>query len=384
MQAPPRFKIPIIDLKGEYNFLAKEIRREIKECFETHSWILGPKVAQLEEAVAQYVGMKYAAGVASGTDALILCLRALAISLKKKEFFNKKDEIITTPLTFIATGEAILRSGATPVFVDVEPATFNISSQAINKAINKNTVGVLPVHLYGLPSQMDEILKIARKNNLFVVEDAAQAFGAEFKGKKAGSMGEAGVFSFFPSKNLGGYGDGGMVVTNNSKLARLVKILRDHGQEKKYNACFLGYNSRLDSLQAAILLAKLSSIDRLNKLRREIAKKYRVRLGDIKEIKLPCEPVDSVHAYHLYTVEVSSQRDKLLKFLRSCRIDARVYYPVLLHKMRAFRNCKVKGSLKNAESLSEKILTLPMYPFLSDKQIDYVTYAIKKFFKHSS
>lgn len=382
MNINSKFKIPINDLKKEYNFLAKEINRQINECFKTHLWILGPKVTQLEEAVAQYLGVKYAAGVASGTDALVLSLRALAIKLKKKEFFEKKDEIITTPLTFIATGEAILRSGATPVFVDVEEDTFNISPQKIVGAINKNTVGVIAVHLYGLPSLMDEILRIARNNNLFVIEDSAQAFGAEFKGKKVGSMGDAGAFSFFPSKNLGGYGDGGMVVTNNSKLARLIKILRNHGQRKKYDAYYLGYNSRLDSLQSAILLAKLSKIDKLNKLRREVAEKYRAQLKDIKEIKLPYQPSDRVHVYHLYTIEVSSRRDRLLNFLRSGGIDARIYYPLLLHKMNIFRDCKVGGDLKNAERISKKILTLPMHPFLNDKQLDYITSRIKKFFKY--
>ncbi|MBU1523445.1 MAG: DegT/DnrJ/EryC1/StrS family aminotransferase, partial [Candidatus Omnitrophica bacterium] len=228
---------------------------------------------------------------ASGTDALLLSLRALAIKEKNKEYFDKKDEVITTPFTFVATAEAIVRSGATPVFVDVNLATFNICPKEIKKAITKNTVGILPVHLYGNSCRMDEILKIAKENNLFVVEDTAQAFGGTYstkgaclparqgsasggKGKKLGTIGNCGAFSFFPSKNLGGCGDGGLIATNNIRLAELVRILRNHGQIKKYNASYIGYNSRLDSIQAAILLVKLKYVDKFNQLRREIAKKY--------------------------------------------------------------------------------------------------------------
>ncbi|MBU0693139.1 MAG: DegT/DnrJ/EryC1/StrS family aminotransferase [Candidatus Omnitrophica bacterium] len=408
-----KVEIPALDLKREYDFLRKDIARELRSCFESQQWILGEKVTQFEEKAAKYLGVKHAIGVASGTDALLLSLRALAIKEKNKEYFDKKDEVITTPFTFVATAEAIVRSGATPVFVDVNLATFNICPGEIKKAITKNTVGILPVHLYGNSCRMDEILKIAKENNLFVVEDTAQAFGGTYstkgaclparqgsasggKGKKLGTIGNCGAFSFFPSKNLGGCGDGGLIATNNIRLAELVRILRNHGQIKKYNASYIGYNSRLDSIQAAILLVKLKYVDKFNQLRREIAKKYNEAFKDIKQLQTPKpltinhqpstinqqpSTINYGHVYHLYTIKVTSGRDELLKFLNSSGIDTRPYYPILLSKMKAFKNCKIKGDLKNAKDLSKKILSLPIHPFLKDEEIDYVISTVKKFFK---
>ncbi|MBP7089013.1 MAG: DegT/DnrJ/EryC1/StrS family aminotransferase, partial [Candidatus Omnitrophica bacterium] len=329
--------IPLLDLKREYLFLKKEIDKQLEDCFATQQWVLGGKVSELEGKISKYLGSKYAIGVNSGTDALVLSLRSLAIKLKKKNYFDKKDEIITTPFTFIATVESIVNSGATPVLVDIDPDTFNISPQAVKKAITKNTVGIIPVHLYGLSCDMDEILKVAKENNLFIIEDVAQSFGATYKKKKLGTLGDYGAFSFFPSKNLGSYGDGGLVVTNNKKLFEYIKSLRNHGQSKQYDATYLGYNSRLDSIQAAVLLAKLKYIDRFNNLRRKIAHQYNKDFAAIKQIKTPVELKNSISVYHLYTLKVLNQRDNLLKYLNSFGIEARVYYPKLINEMEAFK-----------------------------------------------
>ncbi|MCD6228335.1 MAG: DegT/DnrJ/EryC1/StrS family aminotransferase [Candidatus Omnitrophica bacterium] len=376
-----KFNIPIVDLIREYNFLKREIQKEFKDCFKTHDWVLGSKVTMFEKNVAKYLRTNYAIGVASGTDALVLSLKALALKLKRREFFDKKDEIITTPLTFIATVEAILRSGATPVLVDVDYNTFNISPPEIKKALTKNTVGIVCVHLYGLGCQMSEILKVAGENNLFVLEDTAQAFGGVYKGKKLGTLGNLGAYSFFPSKNLGCYGDGGLIVTNDRRLAELVRVLRNHGQRKRYHARYIGYNSRLDSIQASVLLAKLNYIDKFNKKRREIAQKYHQGLEDLKEVKVPLEPKETLHTYHLYTLKVLSKRNQLLQFLNLKGVDVRIYYPVLINKMEAFRSCTVKKKLENATILSKQILTLPIHPFLKDEEIDYIISLVRRFFK---
>ncbi len=375
-----RVNIPIVDLKREYAFLKKDVERNLKPLFNSQRWILGPSVGKLEERTAQYLGVNHTIGVASGTDALLLSLRALCIYRKKKEFFDKKDEIVTTPLTFIATTEAIIRSGATPVFVDINPHTFNLDPSNIKKAINKNTVGIVPVHLYGLPCYMDEILEIAHKYGLFVVEDCAQSFGAEYKGKKTGIFGDCGAFSFFPSKNLGAYGDGGLIVTNNRHLAELVKILRVHGQDKRYRAEHIGYTSRLDSIQAAVILAKLKYIDKFNRSRIRIAKNYNRIFVKLKGIRIPFVPQNVKHIYHLYTIKVVRKRNMLLRYLNYRGINARIYYPLPLYKMAAFRSIKISGSFKNTEDTISKIISLPIHPFLKDKEVKYITSTIE-FFK---
>jgi dTDP-4-amino-4,6-dideoxygalactose transaminase len=376
-------KVALLDLKREYKFLRKYIHAQLDDCFGLHQWILGDKLAEFESTVANYLGVKYALGVGSGTDALILALRALAIKSKSKEFFSKKDEIITTPFSFVATTEAIIRSGATAVFVDVDPDTFNIDPKQIKKAITKNTAGIIPVHLYGLSCNMEMINRIARTNNLFIVEDVAQAFGAVFAGKMLGTIGDCGAFSFFPSKNLGCYGDAGLVATNSAKLANLIRVLRNHGQTKKHNASFLGYNSRLDSIQAAILLAKLKYIDRFNNLRIKKAKRYNRELKDIGQIQTPqIINGERSHVFHLYSIKVPAKtRDALLGYLNSKGIAARIYYPRLLSNMGAFKNCKIKGSLNNAKQLLNQIISLPIHPFLRDAEISYITKGISRFFK---
>ena len=375
-----KMNIPLLDLKKEYQLLKNDIDTQIKECLSSHHWILGEKVVEFEKKVAKYLEVKYTVGVASGTDALILGLAALALKRKKKVFFDKRDEIITTPLSFIATAEAIVRSGATPVFVDIEPDTFNIDPKEIKKAITPRTAGIMPVHLYGLPAKMDEIKRIAKRHDLFVIEDAAQGFGCEYKNKKVGSFGDCSAFSFFPSKNLGAYGDGGLISTNDKNIFELLKVLRNHGQTKVYSADYLGFNSRLDSMQAAVLLSKLKYIDKANNKRRQIAKEYSSALKNIKGISIPKEYKSARHIYHLYTVVVNKKRDQLLKYLNSCGIACRVYYPYLLPKMKVFKSAKAKGSLPVASSLTKKLLTIPLYPFLQKSEIAYIIRQIRSYF----
>lgn len=370
--------IGILDLHREYATIADEVKKQFNDCLNTQAWILGKKVTEFEDSCAQYLNTKYTVGLNSGTDALILALRAMAIKAKGREFFDKKDEIITTPFTFIATAEAIVLAGATPVFVDID-SDFNISPDAIEKAINKNTVGIIPVHLYGLCAKMTEIKKIAKANKLFIVEDVAQAFGAECDGKKAGTIGDIGCYSFFPSKNLGGYGDGGLVSTNDKKLGELFKVLRNHGQTKSYQAKHIGYNSRLDSIQAAILSVKLKQIDVMNAKRVAIAAQYNAAFKNNSNLVTPGIPVGSSHVYNLYTLSVKHRRDKLLKCLNDNGIGARVYYPYLLSDMPAFKCAKVKGKLTNAKSATKQCLTLPVHPFLTQEEVEFVVKAVLAF-----
>lgn len=372
-------KIGILDLHREYLGIAAQVKQRLEDCFKSQAWILGEPVIELEKECAAYLGAKYAVGLNSGTDALILGLRALALKVKGKEYFDKKDEIITTPFTFIATAEAIVHAGATPVFVDIDLNTFNILPMAVEKAVTKNTVGILPVHLYGLPAPMKEILNVAKKYKLFVLEDVAQAFGATSNGKKAGVLGDCGCYSFFPSKNLGGYGDAGMAVTNDKKIAEFLKLLRNHGQSAVYKADYIGYNSRLDSIQAAVLLVKLKDIDRYNKKRQMIAAQYDAALRDLANIAIPHVPSGCSHVYNLYTLRIKNNRAKFLKYLNDKGIGARVYYPYLLSQMRAFKNSKVKGKLTNAMLAAKQVVTLPVHPFLTPAEVEYVIQTVKAF-----
>ena len=378
-------RIPLLDLKREYFFLKKPIARAVKECFLSQNWILGKKGKKFEVKVANFLKTKYAIGTASGTDSLLLSLKALSIKLKKKEFFSKRDEIITTPFTFIATAEAIVRSGATPVFVDIDPDTFNINHYAIKKAITKNTVGILPVHLYGLAADMKEISKIAKENNLFTLEDAAQGFGGKLGKKKVGSFGDAGAFSFFPSKNLGGYGDGGIITTNDYKLAEIVKMLRNHGEKKRYQAEYIGYNSRLDDIQAAILTEKIKYIEKFNLLRRKTAHIYNNNFKSLTGVETPYEPNNYYHIFHLYTLKVSAKkRGKLLKYLNSSGIGARVYYPFPIYKMKPYKNIvKINGTFHGLKKVMPQILSIPIHPFLKQEEIHYITARINRFFREN-
>jgi len=360
-------KIPLLDLQMEYRQTMEEIDESILKCVSNAKYILGPEVSELEQKIASYINTKYAIGVSSGTDALVLSLRALAIKLKGKEFWDRKDLIITTPFSFTATGDAILRAGATPLFVDIDPATFNIDPEQIKKAILKyrgKVTGILPVHLYGQPSNMDEITKIAKESDLFIVEDCAQSFGAKWDGKQVGSFGDAGCFSFFPSKNLGGFGDGGMITTDDDELAEIVRMLRKHGGKDKYNALYIGYNARLDTLQAAILLAKMNHVDEFNNQRRKIAKFYDEHLKEMSWIKRPEVHKKAYHVYHQYTVRLlNKKRDEIQRKLKEKGIQTMIYYPVILPDMKVFKDrCECLGELRNAIEATEQVLSLPIEP----------------------
>ncbi len=379
--------IPMLDLRLEYEYMKADIDSAIAKCLNHQKWILGPEVKELEQNVAEYLGTKHCIGCSSGTEALVLALRALAIKRKGTEFFDRSDEVLTTPFTFTATGDAILRAGATPVFVDIDPCTYNISVEGIKKYISGNrgrAAGIIPVHLYGQSCDMDEIIPLARENGLFIVEDVAQAFGADWKGRKLGSIGDAGCFSFFPSKNLGGFGDGGMVATDDDDTAELAGMLLKHGGRDKYNVDHIGYNARMDTLQAAVLLAKLKYIDEFNTKRKKISSLYQSGLAGIREIELPVETAGFNHVFHQYTIRVKGgNRDSLHAYLSENRIGTMVYYPVPLHNMGVFQNGRaLRGeALPHSEKAVAEVLSLPIEPLMKEEDVSFVCRRIKNFFQ---
>jgi dTDP-4-amino-4,6-dideoxygalactose transaminase len=364
-------QIELINLKRQYKNLKDEINQAIEKVLENGQYILGPEVKALEKEIAEYLGVRYAIGVANGTDALVLSLRALNI--------GPGDEVITTPFTFFATSEAISQVGATPVFVDIDPDTYNINPDLIEEKITEKTKAIIPVHIFGQPCDMDKIMEIAKKHNLYVIEDACQAIGSEYKGQKVGTFGDVACFSFFPTKNLGGYGDGGMVVTNNKDLAEKVDILRKHGSKKKYYNEEIGYNSRLDELQAAILRVKLKYLDVWNNQRISAANKYNELLNDLSDaIKTPYKLPEVKHIYHLYCIE-SKKREFLMEKLKEYGIATGIYYPVPLHLQKAYANLGYKeGDLPVAEEVCRKIFAIPMYPEITDEEINYVSEVLHK------
>lgn len=367
--------VPMLDLKREYEFIKPDVDAALSRALEHQAWIMGPEVKELETRVAEYVGAKFALGCASGTDALVLALRALAHHRRGQEYFTPEDEVITTPFTFTATGDAIIRAGATPVFADIEPGTFNLDPAQVKAAITSRTVGIIPVHLYGQACSMEEISALARLHGLFIVEDVAQAFGAAVDGRKCGAWGDCGAFSFFPSKNLGGFGDGGMVTTNDPDLAAMVDMLRRHGGRDKYNVDHLGYNSRLDTLQAAVLLAKLKHLDTFNTLRRRIAGHYSHSFARLPGITTP-PATNGNHVYHQYTLR-APDRDRLAAALKQRGVATMVYYPVPLHRMKVFAGrCRAAGPLDNSEQAAQEVLSLPIEPLLSDKELAMVAAAV--------
>lgn len=372
--------IPLLDLNREYLAYKQELDQALLEAVSSANYILGPEVNKLEEEVANYLGTEHCLGVASGTDALVISLRALAIKFKGKEYFSPEDEIITTPFTFTATGGSILRSGATPVFIDIDPATFNLDPQKAAEAITENTVGIVPVHLYGQACAMDQLNTLAEKHGLFILEDVAQAFGGKYKQKKLGSIGHMAAFSFFPSKNLGAFGDGGMLATADDELAEISRMLSKHGGRDKYNVNYLGYNSRLDTLQAAILLIKLKYVDHFNSLRRKIADCYNEALESLDWLATPSE-TEKGHVYHQYTLCVKNgRRDYLQKKLKEQGIATAVYYPLLLTSMQLYqRRCIVPATLEQSEKACREVLSLPVEPLLSKKELNYVVDTIKSF-----
>ena len=350
-------RTPVYDPLPEVEFLWPELEEAFRRVMHSGQYILGPEVEALEQEVAAYLRVKHAIGVNSGTDALVIALRALGV--------GPGDEVITTPFTFFATAEAISLVGATPVFVDIDPRTFNLNPKLIEPALTPRTKAILPVHLYGLPAEMDPILEIARAHGLKVLEDCAQAFGATYKGKKVGTLGDAGAFSFFPTKNLGGYGDGGLIATNDDGVAELARMLRAHGSQKKYHNEMVGYNSRLDALQAAFLRVKLRHVDAFNARRREVAAYYHQLLHGVLGMVL--SPLVEGHVFHQYTIRIPEGRDRVAEVLRREGVGTMVYYPVPLHKLPVYAHMGV--ILPEAERAAEEVLSLPMGPFLSEEDL---------------
>jgi len=398
--------ISMLDLKREYEYMKPDIDVAIQRCLEHQQWIFGPEVKEFEDKIAEYLAVKHCIGASSGTDALVLALRALAIKTKGQEYFDRSDLIITTPFTFTATGDAILRAGATPLFVDIDPATYNLDPSLISSCLasfphglsnvahsQSHVVGIVPVHLYGQSCLMDKIMSIASEYNLFVVEDCAQAFGGEWqkakdKRQKVGSIGDIGCFSFFPSKNLGCFGDAGMVSTNDGELSKSIRMLIKHGGKDKYNVDHIGYNARMDTLQAAILLAKLPYIDEFNSRRQHIAELYTKGLADVPGIVLPTthnpQPTAGFnHVFHQFTVCVlNGKREILQQHLRELEIDSMVYYPIPLHKMKVFNGrYVVYGELKEAEQVTQGVLSLPIEPLYEGTEIAAIIQAIRNYYQ---
>jgi len=376
-------KVPLLDLRLEYEYIKADIDSAIDRCLEHQRWILGPEVDQLQSEVSEYLGTDYAVGVSSGTDALVIALRAICISRFGREFFQADQEIITTTFSFTATGDAILRAGARPVFVDIDPATYNIDVSRIREFLDKNeskVVGILPVHLYGQSCDMDTVMALADEYGLFVLEDVAQAFGAEYKGKKCASIGDAGSLSFFPSKNLGGFGDGGMVVTSDQDIADAARILIKHGGRDKYNVDHVGYNARLDTLQAAVLSAKLMFIDEFNDRRRSVADCYNENLKGLCGLEIPIVSEEARHVYHQYTVRIADRRrDEVVDELTKRKIATAVYYPVCLHQMKVFdEKTSATKDLGRAQQACSEVLSLPIEPLLTDEQKKYVCDSLRE------
>lgn len=368
-------KVPLLDLKAQYQTIKNEVLPVIEEICENQTFILGPRVESFEQKVSQYLNVPYAVGVASGTDAILLALMAVEV--------KAGDEVITTPYTFFATGGSISRLGAVPVFVDILRDTFNIDEKQIPSKISSKTKAIIPVHLYGQSAEMDSIMKISEKSGLSVIEDAAQAIGAEYKKKKAGGIGTFGCFSFFPSKNLGGFGDGGMVTTRHPALAEKIKSLRVHGSLKRYYHDEIGCNSRLDTLQAAVLEIKLKYLDQWTKKRQKNAAFYE-KLFDtfkLKEfIQTPFTHPDHIHVYNQYVIR-TKRRDELKTFLTEREIGTEIYYPVPLHLQKCYEYLGFKnGDFPESERASLETLALPIYPELTEDQLTYIVESIRKFY----
>jgi len=362
--------IPLLDLKTQYHNIKSEIDKAIESVLDSGQFILGPQVKRLEESIAAYIKASYAIGVGNGTDALVIALRACGI--------GPGHEVITAPFTFFASAESVSAVGAKPVFVDIDPKTFNIDAAKIEKAITSKTRAIIAVHLFGQTADMEPIMDIAKKHDLLVIEDACQAMGAEYMGKKAGSLGHVACFSFFPTKNLGTYGDGGIIVTSDAQIEQKARMLRAHGSTKKYYHEMIGYNSRLDELHAAILNVKLKYLDQWNEKRRRNAAIYDKLLKECGVVTPYVAPY-AKHIYHQYVIQVE-RRDELAATLKAKGIASAVYYPLPLHLQKAYKDLGYReGDMPYAEAVCKKVLALPMYPELEPEQIEYVVETIKDF-----
>ena len=361
-------QVPFVNLKAQYNSIKNEIDDAIQKVLEKCDFVMGEYINKFENEFASYCNVKYAIGVSNGTDALFLALKAIGV--------KAGDEIITTPNTFIATTEAITRAGGKIKFVDINPETFNIDPTHIEAEITEKTKAIIPVHLYGHPADMNPILSIAKKYDLKVIEDAAQAHGAEYKGMKIGSIGDVACFSFYPGKNLGAYGDAGIVTTNDPEISQKIKMLRNHGRLKKYIHEFEAFNCRLDTIQAAVLYVKLNYIEAWNTARRKHAQYYKKLLRSDKVI-LPFEQKNCKHVYHIFAIKVT-KRDYLFRKLNDEGIRVGIHYPVPLHLQPAYRYLGYeKGSFPNTELIAKTELSLPIYPELNNKTIDHICAALR-------
>jgi dTDP-4-amino-4,6-dideoxygalactose transaminase len=368
--------VPALNLKAQYQSIRDEIEPVIRELLENQLFVLGPEVATLEAELADYCGAAKAVGCASGSDALLLPLLASEV--------GPGDEVITTPYSFFATAGSIWRAGARPVFVDIEPDTFNIDPAQIEAAITRRTKAIIPVHLYGQVAEMRPIQDIGQRHGLMVLEDAAQAIGSAYRGSRAGTLGAAAAFSFYPSKNLGGFGDGGLITTNDQELARRIARLRVHGMEPKYHHHDVGFNSRLDALQAAVLRVKLRHLDDWTSMRREVADRYRnlfASHGLAEVIRLPIERQGNFHVYNQFVVRVpATLRDALRDQLTARRIGTEIYYPIPLHLQVCFAALGHKpGDFPHSEAAARETIALPIYPELSDAEQRHVVGSIREF-----
>lgn len=363
-------KLQMVDVVGQYRKIKTEIDEAIHRVLDSGQFILGKDVGEFECQVAGYLGVSYAVGCASGTDALQVAMMALGI--------GAGNEVITTPFTFVATAETIALLGARPVYVDIEPATFNIDPARVERAITKKTKAIIPVHLYGQPADMDPIMAIARRHGLKVIEDAAQAMGASYKGRKVCGFGDAGCISYFPSKNLGAFGDAGMIVTNDATLAEQMRKIIVHGSSVRYHHDILGVNSRLDTLQAAILLVKLRYLEQWNSARQASAARYDELLKSLP-VTVPSVSPRGQHIFHQYTIR-APRRDALAGHLKSRNIPHAIYYPIPLHMQKAFAGCGREGDYPVTETAAREVISLPMHSELTHEQLAAVAGAVAEFY----
>ena len=364
--------VPFVDLQAQYRAIKAEVDEAIRRVLDSSAFILGREVEAFERAFAEYVGARECVGVSNGTAALHLALAASGV--------GAGCEVIVPANTFFATAEAVSTAGATPVFVDCDPVTYNIDAGKIEEVITERTRAVIPVHLYGQPADLDAVAEVAERHDLLVIEDAAQAHGARYKGSRVGARGRAGCFSFYPGKNLGAYGEGGAVVTNDSDVARRLRLLRDHGSEQKYRHEIVGYNFRLEGIQGAVLGVKLKYLDDWNALRRQHAARYRELLAPLAgSIVLPREADYAEHVYHLFVVQTDA-RDSLQRYLSAAGVQTGIHYPVPVHLQPAYASLGYKeGDFPNAESQSRRVLSLPMFAELTGRQLKYVADALADF-----
>lgn len=363
-------QIPFLDLKAHHQPHLDEFKAAIEQVLRSNAFAGGPFVAAFEKDFAAFCGSKEAIGLGSGTEALWLCLLALGI--------GQGDEVITVPMTFMATAEAISFAGAKPVFVDITEDTYTMNPALIERAITPRTKAIIPVHLFGQTADMDPILDIAKKHNLKVIEDACQAHGAEYKGRKAGSLGLAGCFSFYPGKNLGAFGEAGAVTTNDPKLAEQIRALRDHGQARKYYHDWVGWNCRMDGIQGAVLSVKLKHLNASNSGRRKAAQRYGQLLAGVKGVVVPTEGPYAQHIYHIYPVRVKN-RDQVMQMLSAKGVGCGIHYPVPIHLQKAYSFLGLgRGSFPVSEQCADEFLSLPMFPELAEEQINVVARELKQ------